>query len=150
MSQLGRTKIKGSTFLIATYQHLLDTQRYLTGLLEGLQSDVFKRGSISGSIDADSVTLTYHQGHALTITVPYLIQKRRDKDEFMYLVQDFLLNCYYSREYDVLEEPVVKFFKLAKLLGVDFRSIGAEAKEIERKFMEKIVTTFGTAEKLIE
>jgi len=58
----------------------------------------------------------------MEIFIPYDCSGWRSEEEMKFLLQDFVLNAFYSYEREEREEPKLKLLKLACILGVNFRT----------------------------
>lgn len=73
----------------------------------------------------------------MEIMIPLYFEGRRTLEELKFLVQDFVLNAYYSYERQPQEAESMKLLKLSAILGVNFRTVSKEVTEIEKQLLAK-------------
>ena len=67
-----------------------------------------------------------------------------------FLIQDFVLNVFYSYEWTWRKEAPLKLKKLAAILGVNYRSASVEVKDIENQIIQQAGKLLDVAEELVQ
>lgn len=165
-----RKKVRGSSFEVRVYNNLMFVQRFALEYFSRVNY-LFEHGKIWFDIqllweDEGEVKTIWEDGSPLwfikiwyidkkdankedspdfQLTIPINVDDRRAKDELVYLVQDFVMNCYFDNEYDSIK---LQLKDMAILLGVDIRSIWAEVKNVERMILANFYRFFTGADQL--
>lgn len=162
-----RKKVRGSNFQVRVYNNLMFVQRFAIEYFSRINY-LFEHGKINFDMqllgdNEESVRdireewlplwfikIWYLDDQSKSnpdfkITIPINVDDRRAKDELVYLIQDFAMNCYFDNEYDSVK---LQLKDMAILLGVDIRSIWAEIKNVERMILANFYRFFTGAEQL--
>ena len=67
-----------------------------------------------------------------------------------FLLQDFVLNAFYSYERQPNEVPKMKLLKLAAILGVNYRTASVEIRDIENQIIDQAGKLLGIAEDMVQ
>jgi len=116
-------------------------------------NQVFSKGSVSYTWEPNNLVIAYEDevGKCLCrVNFPIATTSRRDFDELKYCVQDFLLDCFYTYEYEHITSGWITLKALSIIMGVDHRSVFDEVVLIEAEIIRKFNEMFQLWEELAE
>lgn len=117
-----------------TNRKYINTQRWLLHYFSQI-APLFVQGQIRFRTDSKGVKIQYSQskfdgGVGVETTFPYKTATTKDKRDTVWLVQDFVINCYYEYEWNGY---ALKLKELARLVGVN----NATMSQILQQYLDK-------------